>query len=202
MRYTGPRVRIMRRLGRLPGFTTKKLKKTTTPGDHPQENNNKRLTVGDDYKERLLEKQKLRYNYGVRERQMIYYLKEAKRREGSTEINLLKLLELRLDSIVFRLGFGRTIPEARQIINHGHVLVNEQKITIPSFECCLGDQIQMSKTIVAQKIGKKNIQIKEKILGHLEIDKNLLQGTIISMPNRLDLDFEINELKVVEYYSR
>ena len=203
-RYCGPRVRIIRRLGTLPGFTTKISKRKTTPGDHGKELKlkSRRSTLGDDYRERLVEKQKLRYNYGVTEKQMVKYMVEAKRRIGSTEINFLKLLELRLDCIVFRLGFARTIPEARQLINHGHIQINNKKITIPSFECKINDEISVTQKEVSKKIISKPLQLQKNSPEHLLINKENLTGKILKAPNRANLDLEVNELKVVEYYSR
>lgn len=203
-RYCGPRVRIIRRLGTLPGFTTKISKRKTTPGDHGKELKlkSRRSTLGDDYRERLVEKQKLRYNYGVTEKQMVKYMVEAKRRIGSTEINFLKLLELRLDCIVFRLGFARTIPEARQLINHGHIQINNKKITIPSFECKINDEISVTQKEVSKKIISKPLQLQKSSPEHLLINKEKLTGKILKAPNRANLDLEVNELKVVEYYSR
>ena len=203
-RYCGPRVRIIRRLGTLPGFTTKVSKRKTTPGDHGKElkSKSRRSTLGDDYRERLIEKQKLRYNYGITEKQMVKYMVEAKRRVGSTEINFLELLELRLDCIVFRLGFARTIPEARQLINHGHIQINNKKITIPSFECKINDEISVTQKETSKKIISKPVQLQKNTPEHLLVNKAELTGKILKVPNRANLDLEVNELKVVEYYSR
>lgn len=203
-RYRGPRLRITRRLGTLPGFTTKTTKRKQTPGDHGKEQGKKirREKLTDDYKSRLIEKQKLRYNYGVTERQMISYMAEAKRRVGSTEINLLKLLELRLDCIIFRLGFARTIPEARQMINHGHITVNNKKVTIPSFECKIGDLIQAANKQTSQNMLSRQLARDINFPEHIKTDKKEQNGKLIKNPNRKKLDLEINELKVIEYYSR
>ena len=112
----------------MPGLTRKNVKnRTKTPGQHGQVvfAKSKRSSLSDDYKDRLLEKQKLRFNYGVTEKQLVAYYKEAKRRSGSTGSLLLEILEARLDCVIYRLGFAPTIPAARQIINHGHVNVNK-----------------------------------------------------------------------------
>ena len=141
VRYTGPRIRIIRRLGLLPGLTRKSTKnRTKTPGQHGKImfTKTKRSSLSDDYRERLFEKQKLRSNYGVTEKQLISYFKEAKRKSGATGTVLLELLESRLDCVVYRLGFASTIPAARQIVNHGHILVNNKSLRIPSFICKKG----------------------------------------------------------------
>ena len=133
VRYRGPRIRIIRRLGLLPGLTKKTTKnRTKTPGQHGKISFTKttRSSLSDDYKDRLFEKQKLRFNYGVTEKQLVAYYKEARRRQGSTGNLLLELLEARLDCVIYRLGFASTIPAARQVISHGHVLVNDKKMNI------------------------------------------------------------------------
>lgn len=202
-RYRGPRIKIIRRLGNLPGLTTKVTSRKKTPGDHGKEQKKiKRNTLADDFKERLLEKQKLRYNYGISEKQLINYLNKAKRKEGSTEINLLDLLELRLDTIIFRLGFTLTVPAARQLVTHGHIIVNEEKVQAPSFECCINDNIRISNKKRSQRLVRKNLQITKPTPEHLLLNKNEITGKILQKPKRSNLDLEINELKVIEYYSR
>jgi small subunit ribosomal protein S4 len=155
-RYTGPRVRIIRRLGLLPGLTRKNTKnRTKTPGQHGKlvfTKTKQRSSLSDDYRERLLEKQKLRFNYGVSEKQLVSYYKEAKRRQGSTGTLLLELLEARLDCVIYRLGFAATIPAARQIVNHGHILVNGKLINIPSFICQKNDIITVKEKEKSKKL--------------------------------------------------
>ena len=227
VRYRGPRIRIIRRLGLLPGLTKKTTKnRTKTPGQHGTISFTKttRSSLSDDYKDRLFEKQKLRFNYGVTEKQLVAYYKEAKRRKGATGPLLLELLEARLDCVVYRLGFATTIPAARQIVNHGHILVNERLVDIPSFICQPGDIIavrdkEKSKKLVAdnletQQNKRKLIQRRMKRVNltqsrfhsllpkHLEINSTKLVGTIISPVKRKDVLVRINELKVVEYYSQ
>ena len=227
VRYTGPRVRIIRRLGLLPGLTKKNAKnRTKTPGQHGKLvfSKTKRSSLSDDYRERLLEKQKLRFNYGVTEKQLVGYFKEAKNRSGSTGTLLLELLESRLDCVIYRLGFASTIPAARQIINHGHILVNNKMINIASFICRAGDVITVkdraqSKKLVAnnfetQQQKRKLIQRRMKRVNltksrfhsllpkHLEMDSETMIGKFVSPVKRKDVLVRINELKVVEYYSR
>lgn len=227
VRYTGPRIRIIRRLGLLPGLTRKNVKnRTKTPGQHGKIilAKAKRSSLSDDYRERLLEKQKLRFNYGVTEKQLVSYYKEAKRKVGATGSLLLELLEARLDCIVYRLGFASTIPAARQIVNHGHVLVNNKSVNIPSFICQKGDTISVKEKIQSKKLIEENFktQLQKRTLiqrrmkrvnltksrfhsllpSHLEINNETLIGKFLSQVKRKDVLVRINELKVVEYYSR
>ena len=127
-RYRGPRLRVTRRLGELPGLTRKASKKSNPPGQHGQARRKR-----SEYAIRLEEKQKLRFNYGVSERQLVRYVKKARAQDGSTGTNLLRLLENRLDNVCFRLGFGPTIPGSRQLVNHGLICIGDQKVTIPSY---------------------------------------------------------------------
>jgi len=227
VRYTGPRIRIVRRLGLLPGLTRKNTKnRTKTPGQHGKLifTKTKRSSLSDDYKERLFEKQKLRFNYGVTEKQLVSYYKEAKRRTGSTGTLLLELLEARLDCVIYRLGFAATIPAARQIVNHGHILVNNKMINIPSFICKAGDTIvikdkENSKKLITnnfetQQQKRKLIQRRMKRVNltksrfnsllpkHLSVDTETMTAKFVSPVKRKDVLVRINELKVVEYYSR
>ncbi|MGL4500661.1 MAG: 30S ribosomal protein S4, partial [Planktothrix sp.] len=139
-RYRGPKLKISRRLGVLPGLTTKKSNKINRPGKDGNGNadTSKKLT---EYGVRLEEKQKLKFNYGLTESQLFRYVKEARRRQGITGLILLQLLEMRLDIICFTLGFAKSIAQARQLVNHGHITVNKQVIDIPSFQCRLNDII-------------------------------------------------------------
>jgi small subunit ribosomal protein S4 len=226
-RYIGPRLRIIRRLGLLPGLTRKSTKnRTKTPGQHGKLifTKSKRSSLSDDYRERLLEKQKLRFNYGVTEKQLVAYYHEAKRLKGSTGISLLELLEARLDCIVYRLGFAATIPAARQIVNHGHILINNKMVNIPSFICRPNDIISIKNKSQSKLLISENFKIQQErriliqrrmkrinltksrfhslLPKHLEIDNDLLIGKVISSVKRKDVLVRINELKVVEYYSR
>ena len=227
-RYTGPRIRIIRRLGLLPGLTRKNTKnRTKTPGQHGKlvfTKTKQRSSLSDDYRERLLEKQKLRFNYGVSEKQLVSYYKEAKRRQGSTGTLLLELLEARLDCVINRLGFAPTIPAARQIVNHGHILVNGKLINIPSFICQKNDIITVKEKEKSKKLISDNFetqQQKRKLIQrrmkrvnlttsrfhsllpkHLEIDNEKLVGSFLSPVKRKDVLVRVNELKIVEYYSR
>merc|ERR1711904_445251 len=135
-RYTGAKLRITRRLGDLPGLTSKKGNLTTRPGQHGAVQ--KKLTQ---YAIRLEEKQKLRFNYGLSEKQLMNYIRKAKKIKGATGNILLQLLEMRLDNVIFRLGMAPTIAAARQLVGHKHIIVNNLCVFIPSYQCKPGDII-------------------------------------------------------------
>ena len=139
-RYRGPKLKINRRLGLLPGLTRKKSNKTNRPGKegNGDQDSNKKST---EYCIRLEEKQKLKFNYGITENQLYRYIKEARRRKGVTGLILLQLLEMRLDTLCFSLGFAKSIAQARQLVNHGHVTINGKVVSIPSFQCKRNDVI-------------------------------------------------------------
>jgi small subunit ribosomal protein S4 len=228
VRYRGPRVRIIRRLGLLPGLTRKISKnRTKTPGQHGKivfAKTSSRTSLSDDYKDRLFEKQKLRFNYGVTEKQLISYYKEAKRLQGATGTLLLELLEARLDCVIYRLGFASTIPAARQIVNHGHVLVNNKKLDIAGFICKKGDIItikdkeksrtliannleaqQQKRTLIERRMKRVNLtksRFHSLLPKHLEVNVDDLTAKFVSPVRRKDVLVRINELKVIEYYSK
>jgi len=202
-RYRGPKLRITRRLGTLPGFTQKQSKKKDRPGQHGKgpSDGAKKTT---EYGVRLEEKQKLKYNYGLTESQLYRYIKEARRRNGVTGLILLQLLEMRLDSICFSLGFAPTIASARQLVNHGHITVNGKTVSIASFQCRINDVIGIknkttSKNIVENNL--KNVRFAE-CPTHLKFDSNNSEGTVLNYCDRNDLLLELDELLVIEYYSR
>jgi small subunit ribosomal protein S4 len=172
-RYVGPRLRILRRIGKLRGFTRKKPfrrvvlgrgrfeGKIIPPGQHGLTKLFKTRPFDSsesDYLIRLKVKQRLRYNYGITEKQLINYVRKAKRSKESTGQVLLQLLEMRLDNIVFRLNMAPTIVAARQLINHGHIRVNEKKVTIPSYTCKPKDVISVAMKPSSLKLVKKNLQ--------------------------------------------
>ena len=199
-RYRGPKLRITRRLGSLLGLTQKTSTKTNRPGQHGN-NNRKSLT---EYGIRLEEKQKLKFNYGLTESQLFRYMKEARRRNGVTGIILLQLLEMRLDSICFNLGFARTIATARQQINHGHITINGSVVSIPSFQCRINDIISVNGKAVSQNLIKTNLENSKvlEIPSHLKLDRSKLEGIVLNYCERNELLLKLNELLVIEYYSR
>ena len=199
-RYRGPKLRIIRRLGSLLGLTQKTSTKENPPGQHGK-NNRKNLT---EYGIRLQEKQKLKFNYGLSENQLFRYIKEARRRKGITGIILFQLLEMRLDSICFNLGFANTIANARQLINHGHITVNGNVVSIASFQCCINDIISVNDKIVSRNLVKTNTE-NNKILevpSHLNLDRSKLEGTVLNYCEKNQLLLKLNQLLVIEYYSR
>jgi len=137
-RYRGAVLRITRRLGELPGLTRKTTKRNSRPGQHGDQ-----ARKPSEYAIRLEEKQKLRFNYGVTEKQLLRYVRDARKIKGSTGEALLQLLEMRLDNIVFRLGMAPTIPAARQLVNHGHICVDGKRLSIPSYQCQAGETISV-----------------------------------------------------------
>ena len=201
-RYRGPKLKITRRLGVLPGLTTKRSRKLNRPGkDGNSEDRSKKST---EYGIRLEEKQKLRFNYGLTENQLFRYVKEARRRKGVTGLILLQLLEMRLDTLCFTLGFAKSITQARQLVNHGHITVNNEVISIPSFQCRIKDVIGVkekssSKNLVSTNI--KNNQIND-IPTNLKLDNDKLEATILDYCARNDMQLQLDELLVIEYYSR
>ena len=202
-RYRGPKLRITRRLGNLPGLTQKQSKKKDRPGQHGtnSEGNNKKTT---EYGLRLEEKQKLKFNYGLTESQLYLYIKEARRRQGITGLVLLQLLEMRLDTICFNLGLAPTIPGARQLVNHGHITVNGKTVNIPSFQCRLNDTIGINQKTSSKLLVENNMKTKKfmDLPGHLNFNQSTLEGKIINYCDRNDILLELDELLVIEYYSR
>jgi small subunit ribosomal protein S4 len=202
-RYRGPKLKISRRLGILPGLTTKKSNKINRPGKDGNVNadNNKKLT---EYGIRLEEKQKLKFNYGLTENQLYRYVKEARRRKGVTGLILLQLLEMRLDTLCFSLGFAKSIAQARQLVNHGHITVNKKVVSIPSFQCRLNDVIGIKDNLNSQNLVKNNIKNAQvtDIPAHLKFENSKLKATVLDYCDRSDVGLQLDELLVIEYYSR
>lgn len=199
-RYTGPRLRLVRRFGQqLPGLTRKgEGARQGPPGQHGQ-----RRVRASDYRLRLLEKQKLRYNYGLSERQLRNYFHAAAQRKGNTGENLLSMIESRLDNVVFRLGFAPTIPAARQLVSHGHVQVNGQRVDIPSYLCRPGDVIAPREKARENTLIKDSLQDPTLSLpDYLEYNSEQMSGTVKRAPERADVPLELQENFVVEFYSR
>jgi small subunit ribosomal protein S4 len=198
-RYRGPRLRIVRRLGELPGLSRKQPKHAYPPGQHGQ-NRKKRS----EYAIRLEEKQKLRFNYGLTETQLLRYVRRARRVKGSTGLVLLQLLEMRLDNTIFRLGMAPTIPAARQLVNHGHITVNGRAVTIPSYGCRAGEVIGVRDADVSRRLVENNLQSPglANVPPHLDFDKPKLTAKITGIVEREWIALRVNELLVIEYYSR
>lgn len=201
-RYRGPKLKISRRLGSLPGLTAKKSKKINRPGkDGNSSDNSKKLT---EYGIRLEEKQKLKFNYGLTESQLFRYVKEARRRKGVTGLILLQLLEMRLDSLCFTLGFASTVAQARQLVNHGHITVNNKVINIPSFQCRLNDVISVKEKATSKNLISDNLKSnpRSEVPSNLKFDASSLKATVLDYCNRDDIQLQLDELLVIEYYSR
>ncbi|MEB3162445.1 MAG: 30S ribosomal protein S4 [Prochlorothrix sp.] len=198
-RYRGPRLRITRRLGDLPGLTRKSARRAYPPGMHGQARRKK-----SEYATRLEEKQKLRFNYGVSEKQLVRYVKKARRVQGSTGKVLLQLLEMRLDNTIFRLGMAPTIPSARQLVNHGHILVNGRVVDIASYSCRPGDVVAVRNREQSKRLVSENLQYPglANVPSHLTLDKEKLEAQVTGLCEREWVALKINELMVVEYYSR
>lgn len=202
-RYLGPKLKITRRLGLLPGLTLKKSKKLNRPGKDGNQNgeNSKKLT---EYAIRLEEKQKLKFNYGLTEKQLYSCVKEARRRKGITGLVLLQLLETRLDTICFTAGYFKSMSQARQIVNHGHITVNGKVVSIPSFQCRIGDIIGIKKSSPIKQLVENNLinhQQNDK-LTHLKVDAANFEIKILDYCNREDISLQLDELLVIEHYSR
>jgi small subunit ribosomal protein S4 len=198
-RYRGPRLRIVRRLGELPGLSRKKPRRSYPPGQHGQARKKR-----SEYAIRLEEKQKLRFNYGVSEKQLIRYVRKARRQTGSTGTSLLQMLEMRLDNTVFRLGMAGTIPAARQLVNHGHITVNGRVVNIASYQCRPGDVITVRDKESSKRLVQANMEYPglANLPSHLEFDKNTMTGKVNGIIEREWVALPVDELKVVEYYSR
>nr|BBK20604.1 ribosomal protein S4 [Cryptomonas sp. SAG 977-2f] len=198
-RYRGAVIRVVRRLGELPGLTRKTTKRKSRPGQHGEQN--RKLS---EYAIRLEEKQKLRFNYGLNERQLLKYVRDARRIKGSTGEALLQLLEMRLDNIVFRLGMAPTIPAARQLVTHGHICVNKKRISIPSYQCQTDDVLSVRNTPKSKQLVETYMAFPglAHLPTHLEIDKPNLTGKVNGIIKREWVALQLNELLVVEYYSR
>lgn len=238
-RYRGPRLRITRRLGFLPGLTSKRIRfqKKDPPGEHGHilgkklrqlKKYGKNRTKLSQYSLGLFEKQKLRYNYGITERQLFNYVSKARRSSDSSGDVLLQLLEMRLDNIVYRLGLASSIQGARQLISHGHISVNQARVSFPSYQCVKSDTIQLKsaeadlaepkkrRRITVNKTGStvksgsrkkankkgRQARFRNRIPRHLEFDYKKAIGSVNDVADKRSIPLRINELLVIEFYSR
>jgi small subunit ribosomal protein S4 len=200
-RYTGPRVRISRRFG-LPIFGPSKYleRRNYGPGVHGPKSRRKHT----DYGLGLIEKQKLRYYYGLMEKQFRGVYEKALRRRGVTGEQMLQILETRLDNVVFHLGFGTTRAAARQLVCHGHVTVNGRKVGIPSFALKVNDVVQVKNNNVSRQLATKNLEISTSraVPDWLSLGKDEFKGVVMRVPTRDEIQPIANEQAVVEFYSR
>nr|YP_009942846.1 ribosomal protein S4 [Pseudowintera colorata]QOD40353.1 ribosomal protein S4 [Pseudowintera colorata] len=197
-RYRGPRFKKIRRLGALPGLTRKR------PRSGSDLRNQSRSGKRSQYRIRLEEKQKLRFHYGLTERQLLRYVRIAGKAKGSTGQVLLQLLEMRLDNILFRLGMASTIPGARQLVNHRHILVNGRIVDIPSYRCKPQDIIttrdeERSRALIQNYMDSSP---HEELAKHLSLYSSQYKGLVNQIIDIKWIGLKINELLVVEYYSR
>lgn len=197
-RYRGPRFKKIRRLGALPGLTSKR------PKSGSDLKNQLRSGKRSQYRIRLEEKQKLRFHYGLTERQLLRYVHIAGKAKGSTGQVLLQLLEMRLDNILFRLGMASTIPAARQLVNHRHILVNGRIVDIPSYRCKPQDIISTKDNQRSKALIENNMTSSppEEVPKHLTLDSIQSKGLVNQIIDSKWIGLKINELLVVEYYSR
>ncbi len=200
-RYTGPRVRISRRFG-IPIFgPTKYLERRNYgPGVHGPKSRRKTTEYG----EGLIEKQKLRYYYGLMEKQFRGVYEKAKNRRGVTGETMLQILETRLDNVVFHLGFGNTRAAARQMVNHGHIQVNGRKAAIASFALKVNDVVSVKNHNVSKQLATKGLEVSasRSVPVWLSMNKEELKGVVMRIPTRDEIQPIANEQAVVEFYSR
>jgi small subunit ribosomal protein S4 len=200
-RYTGPRVRISRRFG-VPIFGASKYleRKNYGPGVHGPKARKKHTPYGLG----LIEKQKLRYYYGLQERQFRGVYERALRQRGVTGETMLQILETRLDNVVFQLGFSNTRAGARQMVSHGHVTVNGRKVNVPSYACRVNDVIEVKNTSVSRQMATKGLEssTSRPVPDWVSLNKDGFKGTILRVPTRDDIQPIANEQAVVEFYSR
>jgi small subunit ribosomal protein S4 len=200
-RYTGPRTRISRRFG-IPMFGPDKYleRRNYGPGVHGPKSRRKHT----DYGLGLIEKQKLRYFYGLMERQFRGVYERALKRRGVTGEQMLQILETRLDNVVYHLGFGITRSAARQMVNHGHVKVNGRKVNVPSYALKVNDVIEVRESNVSRQLATKNLELatSKVVPDWMTLNKDAFKGTIVRVPTRDEIQPIANEQAVVEFYSR
>ncbi len=200
-RYTGPRVRISRRFG-IPIFGASKYleRNNYPPGVHGPKARKKHTPYGLG----LIEKQKLRYYYGLQEKQFRGVYERALRQRGVTGETMLQILETRLDNVVYQLGFSNTRAGARQMVSHGHVTVNGRKVNVPSFACKVNDVIEIKNTSVSRQMATKGLEssTSRSIPDWVSLNKDAFKGQVLRVPSRDDIQPIANEQAVVEFYSR
>lgn len=199
MRNTGATWKKARRLNISLSETGNETKKRPYgPGQH----GNDRKKKTSEYGKQLIEKQKLRELYGVNERQFVRLFKIARKSAKVTGLAFIQILESRLDNLVFRLGFARTRKGARQLVNHGHVLLNGKKVDIPSYICSVGDVIALTNGAKAMKVVKESLESAPTIGKYLEFNKEKLEGKYVRFPERNELTQEVDESSIIEYYNK
>src|SRR3984893_7728 len=201
-RYTGPKSRISRRYGVALFGPSKALeRKNYPPGMHGPKGSRRKRS---DYSTALAEKQKLRFQYGLMERQFRRYFESALRKRGVTGETLLQMLETRLDNIVYRLGFANSRNAARQMVSHGHVTVNNRKVNVSSYNLRSGDVVAVKDRPASRRLATRNLELTQiqPVPDWLVADKDQFQGKVMRIPSREEIAPIVNEQLVVELYSR
>ena len=197
-RYTGPAFRKSRRLGFSTLENGKDLRKrTSAPGQHGT--SRKKLS---EYGIQLQEKQKVRVMYGLTEKQFRKTFEAAGKKKGMHGVNLLIMLESRLDNLVYRMGLAKTRRASRQIVNHGHILVNNKRVDIPSYQVKPGDVISVRESSMNHPVIKECLENTTNRVAFVTFDDKKMSGTYVRYPEREELNAEINESLIVEFYNR
>jgi small subunit ribosomal protein S4 len=200
-RYTGPRTRISRRFG-VPMFGPDKYleRRNYGPGVHGPKSRRKHTEYGLG----LVEKQKLRYFYGLMERQFRGVYERALKRRGVTGEQMLQILETRLDNVVYHLGFATTRAAARQMVSHGHVKVNGRKVNVPSYGLKVNDVVEVKESNVSRQLASKNLELATSrvVPDWMSLAKETFKGMVLRIPTRAEIQPVANEQAVVEFYSR
>ena len=198
-RYTGPAYKQARRVGFSISETGKELaRRPYGPGQH----GNARKGKLSDYGTQLKEKQKVRFMYGVNERQFHKTFVEAEKMQGIHGVNFLRLLESRLDNLVYRIGFASTRRAARQLVNHGHVTVNGKKVDIPSYRAKVGDVISLKEDDKNLKVVAESLAKVTKRVEFINYNEGKMEATYVRLPERNELNADINESLIVEFYNK
>ena len=198
-RYTGPVYKKARRLGFSILENGKELaKRPYAPGAHGNDKRRK----SSEYGIQLAEKQKIRLMYGLNEKQFHKLFEKAQNMKGTAGHNLLNLLESRLDNLVYRLGLAKTRRAARQVVNHGHITVNGIKVDIPSYQVKVGDVIAVKENSLEHGAIKEAVEACTSRPAFVDFDKNKMTGTFLRLPDRSELNQEVNETLIVEFYNR
>ena len=198
-RYTGPTYKKSRRFGFSILENGKELaKRPYAPGQHGQDRKKKLSNYGI----QLQEKQKVKFMYGVNEKQMKKAFTKAVKMKGVNGENLLKLLESRLDNLVYRIGFATTRKGARQLVNHGHITVNGKRVDIPSYQVKPNDVISLMESDKELKIVKESLEALKNRVEFISYDDKKMEATYVRMPERSELNADIDEALIIEYYNR
>ena len=198
-RYLGPTYKKSRRFGFSVLENGKELaKKPYAPGEHGQDRRKKLSNYG----VQLQEKQKVKFMYGLSEKQMEKTFEKAVKMKGVNGENLLKLLESRLDNLVYRIGFATTRKGARQLVNHGHVTVNGKRVDIPSYQVKPGDVISLMENDKEMAIVKSSLEALHNRVEYISYDDKKMEATYVRMPERSELNADIDEALIIEYYNR